>query len=274
MRAIIRGGAPRGARMLNGLSSVNVELTSRCSKSCWMCGRRKIERDYPELVKWGDMDYDMVKEIARQLPDGIVVQFHDNGEPLLYPRLGDALALFKNHVRCLDTNGKLLVDRAGDIINQLDSITISVFENDSEWESQDLVLQEFLRIKGSKPPRVVIRLLGNVDARDYDSYGLIAKRILHNPMGSFDYVKEVTVPEIGICLEALHHLSIKRDGGVAMCVRFDPMREGIIGDLNNQSLDEIWNGLPRKLALAYHIKGDRSKIPLCRKCDYWGIPRG
>ena len=28
---------------MNGLSTVNIELTTRCSKSCWMCGRRKVE---------------------------------------------------------------------------------------------------------------------------------------------------------------------------------------------------------------------------------------
>ena len=28
---------------LNGLTNVNIELTNKCNKCCWMCGRRKIE---------------------------------------------------------------------------------------------------------------------------------------------------------------------------------------------------------------------------------------
>ena len=72
---------------LNGLGCVNVELTSRCNKKCWMCGRRKVDKDYPELaLKYGDMDFELVKKIAAQLPANIVVQFHKDGEALLYPR--------------------------------------------------------------------------------------------------------------------------------------------------------------------------------------------
>ena len=86
--------------MLDGLSTVNIELTSRCNKCCWMCGRRKVDRLYPELKKnYGDMDFKLLETIEEQLPDDIVIQFHNNGEPLLYPRLNDALKLFNNRIR-------------------------------------------------------------------------------------------------------------------------------------------------------------------------------
>jgi len=56
----------------NGLYCVHLELTSRCNKDCWMCGRRKIDRDFPDIaLKYGDMDFNLVKKIARQLPDNI-----------------------------------------------------------------------------------------------------------------------------------------------------------------------------------------------------------
>ncbi len=267
---------------LSGLTTVNLELTSRCNKGdgtlgsgCWMCGRRKIERDYPELAKWGDMDYGLVKNLSYQIPNGVVVQFHDNGEPLLYPRLGEALQLFDAKIRCLDTNGKLLVERADEIIDNLDTITISTFIQDDEGLEQYEILKRFLELKGNRKPNVIIRCLGTSSILRYEELGcIIATRILHSPMGSFDYEKPPTIPEIGICLDALNHLVIHRDGGVSMCVRFDPHREGIIGDANTQSLEEIWNGLPRLLALQYHIKGQRDKIPLCRKCEFWGVPTG
>ena len=77
---------------LPGLANVNVELTNRCNKRCWMCGRRKIERDYPELtLNYGDMEFSLVEAIAEQLPPNITVQLHDNGDPCLYPRLGEAI---------------------------------------------------------------------------------------------------------------------------------------------------------------------------------------
>ena len=102
----------------SGLTTVNVELTNKCNKNCWMCGRRKIDRDYPEFaLKYGEMDFELVKSIAEQLPDGIVVQLHNNGEPLMYPKFKEAAALFKRQIRCTDTNGILLLERADDIID-------------------------------------------------------------------------------------------------------------------------------------------------------------
>ena len=47
---------------LNGLGTINIELTSRCNKNCWMCGRRKVDREL--ALNYGDMDFDLVKHIA------------------------------------------------------------------------------------------------------------------------------------------------------------------------------------------------------------------
>ena len=65
-----------------------------------MCGRRKIDRDYPEIaLHYGDMDFRLVEKIANQLPAGIVVQLHNNGESLLYPRFREAANSFKNQIK-------------------------------------------------------------------------------------------------------------------------------------------------------------------------------
>jgi len=260
--------------MLNGLCNVNIELTSRCNKSCWCCGRRKIERDYPALVNWGDMEFKLIQKIAKQLPEGIVVQFHNNGEPLLYPQLYGALRLFKNQVRTFNTNGLLLVEKAVEIIDNLDTLVISVIENDPLANEQYDIITTFLEMKGAHKPYIIFRLLGDVDSIKYERHGLIASRVLHSPMGSYNYKKKVTIPEIGICLDMLHHLAIDRYGKVSICVRFDPTGLGVIGDLNKESLDDIWNGEKRKKWLDLHLKGQRNKVPLCSTCDFWGVPTG
>ena len=260
----------------NGLYCVHLELTSRCNKNCWMCGRRKIDREYPEIaMNYGDMDFELVKKIANQLPEGIVVQFHNNGEPLLYPRFGEAVRLFKDQIKCVDTNAKLIVEKAEEIIDNLDTITISVFERDPEGDEQYELVKKFLKIKGAKKPNVIFRCLGEVDTerwRELD--GIIATRILHNPLGSFKYTKSPTVPEIGICLEILNHIAIDRLGEVSICVRFDPKRLGVIGDANSTILADIWNSLQRKELVKYHIQGRRDKVLLCSYCDFWGVPTG
>jgi MoaA/NifB/PqqE/SkfB family radical SAM enzyme len=260
---------------LYGLGCINVELTSRCNKKCWICGRRKVDKEYPELaMAYGDMDFNLVRKIADQLPANIVVQFHRDGEALLYPRFGEAVSLFKKQIKNIVTNGKLIVEKADEIIGNLDTISISIFENDDEADEQLKLIKEFLKIKADKKPFTSLRLIGDVDPDKYKDLGaLIIKRVLHSQMGSFNYrKKDPTIPEIGICWDFLHHLCISREGKASICVRFDPKGLGVIGDVNNQSMEEIWNCKKRMEWLEYHKEGRRDKIPLCSYCHFWGVP--
>jgi len=259
----------------NGLTTVNVELTSRCNKNCWICGRRKRERDNPEIIKdYGDMDFALVKKIAEQLPPNIVVQLHNNGEPLLYPRFGEAVLLFKRQITNIVTNGKLLIEKFDEIVNNLDTIAISVFENDPEAEEQYELIKKFIEKKGARKPFTIFRLNGEVKKIErYEKLGIITKRVLHSPMGSFDYKrKQPTIPEIGICWDFLSHLAINYKGEVSICVRFDPNRLGVIGDVRKNSLLEIWNSEKRMQWLELHKKGLRKEVPLCSYCEFWGVP--
>jgi hypothetical protein len=259
---------------MNGLSTINIELTSRCNKSCWMCGRRKIEREHPE-IKWGDMPYEMVEEIARQIPPGIVVQFHNNGEPLLYPVLGCVLGLFRNNIRCFNTNAKILLEKANEIIGNLETLTISVIQDDPEGEEQYEIVREFIRVQAGRSPRLIFRLLGRVDRGRWEALpGTVVTRVLHAPEGSFGYVKPVTVPEIGVCLDLLSHLAIDRFGNISLCVRFDPEGHLRIGNIATMTLEQAWYSAWREGYIQAHLAGLRKTLPGCKDCDYWGVPRG
>jgi len=260
---------------MNGLSTLNIELTNKCHKSCHMCGRRKVERDYPELFQSynTEMPFDLLELIACQVPKDIVLQFHNNGDPLLYSRLGDALDLFPHNIKCFNTNGKLLLEKADEIIDKLDTLTISIIENDPEGEEQYDILRHFLRLKQDRAPFMVYRLLGNVNPMRYAELGgLVCTRILHNPMGSFEYKRQVTKPEIGICLDLLSHLVIDVYGNVFPCVRFDINRHNLLGNIKYLSLETLWNSSKRLDLIKEHKKGNRKSSQLCAKCDFYGCP--
>lgn len=260
---------------LVGLNTINIELTNRCNKNCWMCGRRKVDRDFPDLaLAYGDMDFTLVESLARQVPQGVVVQFHRDGDALLYPRFGDAVSLFSNNIRNIVTNGKLLVEKSDEIIGNLETLSISIFENDEEAAEQKEIIREFLFLKKNKKPFVTLRLIGNVDNEPYDEFNqLIIRRVLHSPMGSFHYVKRVPcIPEVGICWDFLGHPCVNVKGDVSICVRFDPSGLGVLGNLSKNSLEELWNGAQRKSWKSLHVAGKRKEVPLCSKCEYWGVP--
>ena len=268
---------------MNGLAFLHLELTSRCNKGdgtpgsgCWMCGRRKMEREHPDLCHWGDMPLEMVYEISKQVPQGIVVQLHNNGESTLYPHLGDALNLFRHCIRCFNTNGKLLLEKADEIIGNLETLTVSVVQNDEEGEEQYETVCKFLEKKGDQKPAMVYRLLGKVrnPERWEKAQGVCARRILHAPGGSFDYEKRVTIPEIGICLDLLTHLCVDRYGNISLCVRFDPEGELRLGNIRDMTLEDAWNGPKRKTYLDFHVLGKRDCLLGCSRCEYWGVPRG
>jgi len=258
-----------------GLSAINIELTNRCNKACWMCGRRKVERDYPKLaLQYGDMDFNLLKIIAPQIPPRTVIQFHKDGEGLLYPRFGEAVRLFKNQtIKCLTTNGKLLAEKAAEIIGNLDTISLSIIQDDPEADEQYEVIKKFLEMKGSQKPFVIYRLLGDVSSDRYENLpGIIVRRILHSPMGSFKYQKKTTIPEIGFCLDLMNHLVISNTGEVSFCVRFDPNKIGVLGNIKEQTLSEIWNGEMRQEIINLHVAGRRDMVTLCSTCEYWGVP--
>src|SRR3990167_5100284 len=222
--------------MLNGLSQINIELSSRCDKRnlCGFCGHQD---DKINPNKKGIMDWTLLTEIAWQIPRGIVVQFHRDGEPTAYPNLKAALMLFEREITSIVTHGENLIKKADEIIGNCTSLTVSAFNGDPDMEWQLENIKEFLRLKGDRPPMVNIKIVGFMPLereRIYASLGIpIIRRLLHVPDGNYKYVRRnPTVPEHGICLDFLHHPSIDWKGRLFVCNRLDPSNAGLLRDLN------------------------------------------
>lgn len=263
--------------MLNGLVQINVELTSRCNKSCWMCGRRKREREYGDQG-YGDIEFSLLETIASQCPSGLIVALHNNGEPLLYPRLHDAIKLFKDrgcHVYMV-SNGKLLMEKRDDILYNLDQVSVSIIENDTdeERELQYDILRRFCASKSYfDKPLVVLRFVGDIDnIKQYDNLELhTVQRTIHRPEGSVGYRSKPMKPEFLVCWDLMSRLAINRYGAISLCVRFDPEGELILGNIKEMGLDQAWNSPKRLNTVNNMVCGKR--IGFCgEKCQFWGIP--
>lgn len=254
------------------ITTINVELTDRCNKACWCCGRRKREQLNPSIVKtYGDMPIEMVYDIAEQLPPDIFVHLHNNGEPLMYPDFEEAVQEFCEQYTHITTNGKLLLDKFQEL-ELLNTVAISVIENDPEADEQYEIISEYM----SKPgrPFTTLRLNGKVDDKRYLKFNCpIARRNLHSPDGSFEYTAKPTVPETGICQDLLYHPAINKNGDISICVRYDPEGLGIIGHVND-GIEEVLDGRLRQEYIKAHFEGRRNDVFLCAKCEYFGIPTG
>jgi len=271
---------------MNGISTVNIELTSRCNKDCWMCGRRKYEADGIDLDP-GDMDYRTLMNILPHLEPGMLVQLHWNGEPTLFHILGDVARAVRRRgcIVSMNTNALLLGDRWHECTD-LHSVACSIIQNDKaeNWERQSEQTLRFLEESESKGSTtiVVLRLLGRINPMYYEAITdrkwshrvKVATRVLHAPEMSRSYQRRPTMPEAGICLDMLHHIAIDRYGYVYPCVRFNPYGINKLGNVNETPLDRIVNGEKRRFMIDQHAMGLRNSVQLCSACHYWGCPTG
>ncbi len=256
--------------MLGGLSAIFIELTSICDKKtlCAFCGHQKNPN-----IEYGTMNFNLLKNIAPQIPNDIVVSFHRSGEPTAYPYFRGALSLFFNNITSLVTHGMNLVKKADEIIDNCTTVTVSIHKGDSDTKEQIEILKQFMELKGNRRPQVQVKWVGYVGKCEEIKGVRFIRRDLHLPQGSYGYVKRPpTIPECGVCGDLLGKPSINWQGDVSVCNRFDPDKLGVIGNVTVESFDDIWNGEKRKQFLNAHMVGKRELMPFCRKCTFWGIP--
>ena len=257
------------------IAQINIELSSRCDRHtlCGFCGHQ--DRKTNPNLKFGDMDFALLQSIAEQVPADTIISFHRDGDPLVYPRLREALQLFRHHPTSVVTHGEALGARADEIIGNCTTVTVSVIPNDPDRELQMRSITAFMAQKGAKAPQLQLKAVGNVsDIARYEAMGLpIIGRSLHNKRVNQNYQSAPPIPEIRVCLDFLSRPTVDWQGRVFCCNRLDTTDAGLIGDLRQDALRAIWNGPTRRAMLAAHLSGHRERAnSLCKSCNYWGIP--
>lgn len=74
--------------------------------------------------------------------------------------------------------------------------------------------------------------------------------------------------EIKVCPFPFYSLTIAPDGVAGVCCS-DWRRKLIIGDLNKQSLLEVWNGDTLKKFWIDMLSGNKNKYAMCTQCEYY-----
>ncbi len=262
---------------LSGLAQLNIELTSKCDKThlCPMCGHQD---QAVNPITYGDMDFELLKSIRSQVEPGITISFHRDGEPTAYHRLREALELFTGFTTSIVTHGGNLGRVADTLIGRCTTVTVSVFRGDMDAADQLQSIKTFLAKKGDASPTLQIKIVGDMYAdgiAEYEALGVrVLRRLIHVPIDNSKYAhRNPTVPEVGICLDALHRPTIDWEGNVYLCNRLDPNKHGLLGSLRSNSLDELWNGETRTRMVNAHKAGRRDLAnPLCATCLHWGTP--
>lgn len=73
------------------------------------------------------------------------------------------------------------------------------------------------------------------------------------------------------CVLPFRDLNIWSDGKAVLCCE-DWNEEYVVGDLNTQTIIEIWHGKPFKEVREKHLRGRGGDISMCGRCNAWKEP--
>jgi MoaA/NifB/PqqE/SkfB family radical SAM enzyme len=272
-----------------------IENTNHCNAECVMCPRDTLSR------KRGFMDFGLFEKIMKEVSSvrrKPVTHLHGFGEPLLDKLLAERIQLAKT---CgitrtyLVTNASLLFpETSRKIIGAgLDKMKISFYGTDEESYNTTMErlnfkvtfqnITEFLRIRKDMKrgnPRLILQYIPNetnhakteefkalwsslIDTKVGDCLNVSS---LHNYGGGRAY-NHLGKKIVSVCYFPWTSMSVLWDGRVVTCC-MDSNGVQVLGDLNSQSIQEVWNGPVLSGVRDNFRKLDYSNYPVCLSCDW------
>jgi len=272
---------------------VDIGVTNACNSDCIMCPHSKLKNI-------GTMEMKLYKKIiddcSKLKIKNITLSFF--GEPLLDKTLIEKIeyAKEKNLVVAFYSNASLLTEEwAENLINSgLDSITISFdgysketyekirkglkFEVTKKNILNLLKIREKMKEKNPKINLALVELEENKNeirkfysewAKKVDSVNIINMRNWANTIDkkgtkeSFHFSKKIKRKP---CALIWQKMVVDWNGDVVLCCD-DWNHSIILGNLKDQTIEEIWRGDKLKKIRKVHIDGNFKKIPLCSGCN-------
>ncbi|MBI9089866.1 MAG: radical SAM protein [Desulfobacterium sp.] len=270
-----------------------LEVTNRCNEACVMChfhgkGAKKIR-------SLGDMDPRLWQKVLKEI-DGcgqeIHLITHGAGEPLIYPHLLDLVEQaskidnvkvgFMTNVMALkpDVSKKLLeagIDFMAFSVDGVEKEPHARYRRGSDLDLIESNLAELIRLKnetGRANPALSFNMVGLPEIihqeKDYvERWFPHASSIMiskYRPVGSRRLFGEL--PKPAPCPLIARQMVVTWDGRVAICCE-DIHCEAVMGDLNKQSIAEIWNGDAFQEVRDLHGKKGPGSYAFCSECDTW-----
>ena len=281
-RLLLATGRDRAPRMPE---IVQIESTNICNAKCVFCPRDDMHR------RQGIMSVELFRKIVDECVTlGIThVRMHNYGEAFMDRKLVEKVKYAKDRgiqEVGMISNGSLITDHVarGMIDAGLDAINISVdasgkevFESTRVGLSYDKVIANIERLvrlraeSGQRRPKLILSFVRQNNSADEQAFiehwRAIADKIhitdLHNWAGTLNTESDVNYP----CYRPWLTFTVLWDGRVSLCCAdFDG--KTILGDLNTQSIAEIWNADPYRDVRRQHLESGGPDI--CRACD---LPR-
>jgi len=276
-------------------SEILIENTNCCNAQCVMCPRETLTR------KRGFMEFGLFEKIIREVSSATrtpVVHLHGFGEPLLDELLPERIMLAKTcgikHTYLVTNASLLFPETSRKIINAgLDTMKISFYGTDEasyhatmrrlDFKVALHNIREFVRIRKElkkRTPKLILQYLPQEanEARTKEFQSLwrtvldksagdcLNRSSLHNYGGGRAY-NRVGERIVSVCFYPWTAMSVLCDGRTVTCCMDYNGVQGV-GDLNFQSVKEIWNGPVLSAMRKNFGKLDYTGFSTCLCCDW------
>ena len=295
-------GSVTGNAVIKGMPvSINTELTNSCNLKCPNCysGSGLMAR------KRGYMDIDLFKKVMKELsPYLYFINLYFQGEPMLHPLFFSFVNNCLNTQSIVSTNGhylseenseklissglnKLIISLDGidqktystyrvngnvnSVIDGIKNVAIAKKKNNSSLkiEIQFLVnsfnenqIPQIRQLAKSVHASIGLKSMQIIDKEDIGLWQPSARRFRRYKIKEGEYVLKSSLPDR--CARLWFNPVITWDGKVVPCC-FDKNAEYVMGDLNNDSFRDIWDG-PKYRMFRKSILSGRYMIEMCRNC--------
>lgn len=271
------------------------EITSICDSKCIHCPRQEMDRAmHPmkfELFK-KMIDQAVVLKIPELCPNGYgeIMTLRNMDQYFEYISAQPhpfKITINTNAFRMTEEKIETLIRHKVNLLNIcIDGATAETFEKVrvglklAQIEENVLRLMEIRKSRGLSYPKIRIGFVkipqnekeipefikkwtGKVDYVGTDGFS--------NRLGSLKGELAGLATEPGsenVCVLPFKELNIWADGKAVLCCN-DWNEEAVVGDLNTQSLQEIWQGTPLKMARHLHRQCRGAEMGICAKCNSW-----
>jgi MoaA/NifB/PqqE/SkfB family radical SAM enzyme len=271
-----------------------IEPTNDCNHVCTGCPRDKSDREV------GFMEWDMFTRLideCREHRKRMLFQLHKDGEPLMYPRIGEMLQYIKKarpgFKIFLSTNGALLREETARMIIEtgIDILRVSHSGDnpstyfkihgrpDFEVVRENVVrLLEMKKKMNAKKPHVRMQIIRTqVTEGDIESYQktwgqydveVAVKAFMTWGGSKRDALTEWKKDGRHPCIDLWAMPAVNWDGKVSIC-SLDWNQKAIIGDLTQQSMSEVWQGEKLAQYRDHHLQNKYAKAGICGACTEW-----
>lgn len=259
---------------MKDLLAIQLETTNLCNSHCRFCPHDQFK----EYGTMADELYESILEQASRLPNLSLFIPMLTGEPFLDPKFVDRLWLARkmlpNAEMDVYTNGSKLTPEIIEKVKGIQGLRFSISMNGMAPETRK-------RIMGLDDYWQVVQMMKEMERAGikYRATMVMYPDISREECASFIEAGGTVIQYQSwagaqypyerrrwtSCSRAINYMTIRYDGDVCLCC-FDPFGEISFGNLNEQTIEEIWTSERHREYQNLHKQGRGAEIAKCHQC--------